>query len=262
VRPAAESSAGTRPRRHPATELKAAVGFLTRIPVDAAGETAGAAAYSLVGAAIGAIGMAPLLIVGGASPLIAAFLALATTTVLTGAIHLDALADTADALMARDPLAAERARRDPRLGTGGALALVFVVAVEAVALAELVDGLGVVAAWAVGIVACAASRATPVLLALFAGQRAAADGSGAWFVRDVDPLAVLSVVVTAFGVGALVWAAVGGLAPWIALAGAAAGVAAGLVLVRLRRQLDGDGLGATTELSFAIGLIAVAVLVA
>ena len=249
-------------RRGPLSEVKAAIGLLTRIPVHVGGEAAGASAFPLVGAAVGAVGMAPLLVLGVASPLIAAILALATTAILTGAIHLDAVADTADALMARDRTAAEQARRDPRLGTGGALALVFVVAVEAVALAEVVGGLGPAGAWVVAVLACAASRAAPVALSLIARDRVAADGSGAWFVRQVDALAGAVAVGTVVIVGGLAWAAVGGIAPWVALGGAVAGVIAGLIIVRLRGQLDGDGLGATTELSFAIALVAVAVLVA
>ena len=127
---------------------------------------------------------------------------------------------------------------------------------------RLSSGLGLAGAWVVGVVACSASRASPVVLAALARDRVAADGSGAWFVGQVDALAGGVAVTTALVAGGLAWAAIGGIAPLVALGGAAAGVFAGLVIVRVRGQLDGDGLGAATELSFAIAVVAVAVLVA
>jgi adenosylcobinamide-GDP ribazoletransferase len=250
------ASGGRRRRVRPLTELRAAAGLLTRVPVGGAPvDTAGAAVFPLVGAMIGAVGMAPLLVIGWTSPLLAALLALATTAVVTGAIHLDAVADTADALMARDRAAAEEARRDPRLGTGGVLGLLFVVTLEAAALTALTVGLGPVAAWAVGIVACSASRAAPVVIAVVAAGRITGEGSGDWFVRQVGVGAAVFAIASGAAIALIAGIAGTGLVPGVALAGAALGIALGLAIVRVRGQLDGDGLGASTELAFATALV-------
>lgn len=59
-----------------------------------------------------------------------------TLTVVTGAIHLDGLADAADALGARDNREHALAiMRDSRLGTFGTIALVFILALKIAALA-------------------------------------------------------------------------------------------------------------------------------
>ncbi|HET9344526.1 MAG TPA: adenosylcobinamide-GDP ribazoletransferase [Candidatus Limnocylindrales bacterium] len=263
MRNVAESAPGAdrRPRIRPWAELRGAAGLLTRLPV-AAGDTAGAAAFPLVGAAIGVAGMAPILLLGDRSPALAALLALATTAIVTGAIHLDAVADTADALLARDPASAELARRDPRLGTGGVIALVFVVAVEAVALTGVVNGLGALTAWLGALTACAASRAAPVLVALLAADRVSNEGSGAWFVRQVDTASAAGAVALAITVAVVAGLASGDVAPGIAIGGAALGAVLGLGVVSVRGQLDGDGLGASTELAFAAALVVTAVAVA
>src|ERR1700730_3975956 len=82
--------------------LVAAVGFLTRVPVRATDPARGAALFPVIGAGIGAVtggttyGLAQFL-----PALAAAGIALAIGALLTGALHLDGLADTADALGAR-----------------------------------------------------------------------------------------------------------------------------------------------------------------
>jgi adenosylcobinamide-GDP ribazoletransferase len=256
VEPAPAARPAAPPRRpHPWAELRAAVGLLTRVPVRA-GDRSGAAAFPLVGAAIGVVAMSPIVLLGGQSPVLASLLALAATAVVTGAMHLDAVADTADALMARDADAAERARRDPRLGTGGVLALLFVVAIEAAALVELLGHVGQVAGWLTVIAACAASRAAPVLVAFVAADRATAEGSGAWFAGQVGGRTGAIAVVLVAIAAALTGLAGGGASALIAPVGAALSVGLGLVVVRARGRLDGDGLGASTELAFAAALLA------
>ena len=66
----------------------------------------------------------------GLSAAAAAAVALGVAVVINGALHEDGVADTSDALAAqlgRDHEAGERARRDPRIGTAGAAALVLVL---------------------------------------------------------------------------------------------------------------------------------------
>jgi adenosylcobinamide-GDP ribazoletransferase len=119
-----------------------AVAFLTRVPVgrrvaiDAADLGHGALLFPLVGAGIGAaVGGAALLAHAALPPLVAAALAVALGALLTGGLHLDGLADLADALGARTREQALEVMRDPRIGAYGttALALDLIVKVAAVA---------------------------------------------------------------------------------------------------------------------------------
>src|SRR5436190_921423 len=76
-------------------ELRAAVRLLTRLRIgradDRVTDRSGAAAFPIVGALVGAIGMVPLMLAGSLQPLVASVLSLATVAVLTGALHLDGL---------------------------------------------------------------------------------------------------------------------------------------------------------------------------
>src|SRR5690349_572464 len=119
--------------------LLAAVAFLTRIPVRGAFDVgAGAALFPLVGAGIGAAvggtayGLAQVL-----PALAAAGAALAIGALLTGGLHLDGLADSADALGGRSREDALAIMRDHAIGSYGAAALVLDLVVKAAALAAL-----------------------------------------------------------------------------------------------------------------------------
>jgi adenosylcobinamide-GDP ribazoletransferase len=122
----------------------AAVAFLTRVPMGrwgAGGELSrGAPAFPFVGALVGAAaGGAAILLAGPAPPLVAAGVGLAIAALVTGALHLDALADTADALGARSRERALAIMRDPRTGSFGVSAIALVLLVEAGALATLAE---------------------------------------------------------------------------------------------------------------------------
>src|ERR1700704_5339998 len=96
------------PMRAVRAELRgvaAALAFLTRVPVgrfaelDGADVARGAVAFPLVGAGIGAAtGGVVYALAGSLTAPLAAVLGLVVAALLTGALHLDALADTADAL--------------------------------------------------------------------------------------------------------------------------------------------------------------------
>ncbi len=199
----------------------AAVGFLTRLPLgDRAGAVAaastGAAAFGLVGGLVGAVVGLPMLLVGGLDPTIAAILAVAAGAILTGAIHLDGLADTADALLVPDPARAEAARTDPATGPGGVVAVVLVLGLDVAALASLAATAGP----AVTAIACIAAGAVSRTVAVVAGlgmRSRAAGRLGAWFaerLRRSDAViavtsAALVVIIGAVLAGSAVGAAAG-----------------------------------------------------
>jgi adenosylcobinamide-GDP ribazoletransferase len=176
-----------------------AVQFLTVIPIR--GETAPpgacAAFYPCVGALLGAAGAGLYLLLPAAdeSPAIAAMLVLAFWTVATGALHEDGLADVADAVRsyrARQEILA--ILKDPRVGTFGALALVFSVSLRWVGLSGFASGqdpcrltLGLAAAQAL-------PRAALVLLAWT--SRPAAFGTGAAFQADLSRTSVWIAMIT------------------------------------------------------------------
>src|SRR5690349_7301706 len=108
--------------------FRAAIQLLTRIPLPAAsGETFDAtwasAFFPLVGAAIGAFSSAIYAGSERAGPFVAATAAVAAALLLTGALHEDGLADTADALSAHSRERFFEILKDSRIGTFGASAL-------------------------------------------------------------------------------------------------------------------------------------------
>ena len=132
-----------------------------------------------------------MVVVGDAVPTLAAVLAVAAMAVASGAIHLDGLADTTDALLARDAAQAEIARKDPAIGSGGVVTLLLVLAAEVTALASLAvlpGGNGPQIAALACIAAGAASRALPVVVALLRGDAVSRVGLGAWFAERVGPI--------------------------------------------------------------------------
>ena len=124
--------------------LLAAIGFLTRLPVpatalaDAAARTRSLAWYPAVGLLLGALLSGLAWAVHGWPPLLAAALVLAAWVALTGALHLDGLADSADAWVGG---MGDRARtlaimKDPTCGPMGVVALMLVLLLKFAALAS------------------------------------------------------------------------------------------------------------------------------
>jgi adenosylcobinamide-GDP ribazoletransferase len=231
--------------------MTAAIALLTRLPVRTDGSRAGAAAFGLVGAVLGLAAAAPLLIL---APLPGAVLALAILAVASGALHLDGLADTSDALAAPNPEAAERARQDPRAGAAGVVAIVLVLALDAAALAALAGHTAAMAGGAL-VAAVAGSRAAATVAPFVSGS--VRPGFGRWFAERTTPVDAALAILTAFVVGAAALALTGSVSSLVAGLGAvAAGAAVAAVLGRLRGGLDGDACGAVIELSLAAGLVA------
>lgn len=232
-------------------EIRSAIGLLTRFPVGVA-ETArtGSAAFALVGAGLGFVAATPVLAFGGANRPIAAVLGIGLLALLTGALHLDGLADTADALAAPDSATAERARRDPAIGAAGAVSLVLVLMLDVAALATL-RAADVVPAI---VVAGAVSRTVPAIAAPWFPH--SGDGFGAWFASASGRGGALAATVTSLAIALLLPGAELRLG-W--LIGLASGL---LLLVALTRRFGvvvGDGFGAAVEVAFAASLVAQAV---
>lgn len=246
-----------------AADLAAALGLLTRlpVPVDAtAAQARGAAAawaYPLAGLLIGAItalaGVVALWL--GLTPALAAGLMLAVGVVVTGGLHEDGLADTADGLWGGH----DRARRleimrDSRIGTYGVLALGLSLILRWAALTALI-GAGWL--WVPALVAAVLSRTA--MVAVMAGLRhARGDGLAHAVGRPGMRTAQI-----AGGIGALVALTLTGW--WVVpLALIVAAVAFGTALIAKAKigGQTGDILGATQQLTEIATLLALVVLAA
>jgi adenosylcobinamide-GDP ribazoletransferase len=176
-------------------------------------------------------------------------------------MHLDGLADTADALVARDAEAGERARKDPAVGPGGLAAVVLVLAADVAALASIATTSAPIdAAWTL-VAAAGVSRVLPVALVWATLQPATPDGFGSWFASRISTAEVTVALVTAVAaVVALGIATRPSLAIALAIGAAAGGAATWLVALR-RGSLDGDVLGASIELALVsmLGATAIAI---
>ena len=127
---------------HPVRALLSAVGMYTLIPIPrrewtqrdfADSLTAFPWLGALLGAVLGGIGWGVTLASG--SPLLGAVTALGALAMLTGAMHLDGVADVADALGSCKPMAQARAiMKRSDIGPMGVTTLVFVLLLELAAL--------------------------------------------------------------------------------------------------------------------------------
>jgi adenosylcobinamide-GDP ribazoletransferase len=234
----------------------AALAFLTRLPVGRLVELGGddvgrgAALFPVVGAGVGGgCGLMADALAGPLPPLAAGGLAVGLAALITGAMHLDALADTADALGGQDRERRLEIMRDHAVGAFGAVALVVVCLLDAVALGALAgDNHAALAGCAAGALGRAAmlplARALPYAR-LGAGQGRVLDGMG-WLAAGLG-CAV-----------ALLLAAVIGPAALVAAAAAVAVVAilAGVGTHRWLGGVTGDVLGATAKLAETGALLA------
>jgi adenosylcobinamide-GDP ribazoletransferase len=237
----------------------AAVAFLTRIPVgrlvelDGADVARGATLFPLVGAGVGALAAGIAVGLAHVLPaLAAAGVGLAFAAAVTGAMHLDALADTADALTHRGEQALA-IMRDHSIGAYGSTALILDLITKTAVLAALVG-----ASDAVGpaVAAGALSRAVALVLAsLLPPVRG--DGAGAAVGGRVSRRS--AVAAAAVGIAlALVAGPVRGL-ELAAIAGALTG-AAFLFYRHWLGGVTGDLLGAATEVTETALLLAAAAL--
>jgi adenosylcobinamide-GDP ribazoletransferase len=205
--------------------------------------------FPLVGGAVGAAaGALADLIIPSLPALVAGGLAVGLAALVTGAMHLDALADTLDALGAATRERALEIMRDHSIGAFGAVGLCVVCIVDASALGALAAR---DEAWLAGLVAGAAGRAALLPLARALPYARSGEGQG----RAFDGIGWGRV-----GAGVVLAAALAAAAgtPGIAAAVAAACTAFALLLF-FRGWLGGvtgDCLGATAALCETAALVA------
>ena len=247
-------------RRMELRGLLAALTFLTRVPLgrrlvlDGEDVARAGPAFPLVGAGIGAaVGGLAAALAHSLPPLLAVALALAAGAVLTGALHLDALADTADALGARSRERALEIMRDHAVGAYGAVAIALDLLIKAAALAALLNHHVLRFAVAAG----ALSRLTPVLLAAALPYARPGPGAGVSLTRGGRGRAIVAVIV-ALAIAALVAGIAG-----VVLAASAVACAAllGACFRRWLGGITGDTLGAAAELTEALVLVVAVALV-
>jgi adenosylcobinamide-GDP ribazoletransferase len=227
----------------------AAVTFLTvlpvgrRVPLDGADVARGSILFPVVGAGIGALSGGLVWWLGDDLPaLLAAVVGVAVGTAITGALHLDGLADCADGFGGRTPEDRLRIMRDHTIGTYGASALLLDLLVRTSALAALAgsrDALLVAAA------AGGAGRVGGPLLAAALPYAQARPGAGE--ALSAHPSTLRAVVASL--VAAIVAVACLGADAWAVLLVTV--VVVPVVGRSARRRLGGvtgDVMGATAEL--------------
>ncbi len=221
-------------------QIALCIGFFTRIrvnlpeviPDDALARASWA--FPIAGAAIGALTALAMVIAlkSGVGAGAAAIIALAASMLLTGALHEDGLADTADGFGGgRDAAAKLAIMRDSRIGSYGVLALLISVALRADCLAQ-VAGHGQGAICAALVAAHATGRAClPALMAWLplarpngaaaaAGRSVMLDAAKAVVIAGIllvllygpgnGGLAVLLVVAVVYGMAQLASRQIGG----------------------------------------------------
>lgn len=181
--------------------LRAAIVFLTRFPVGVGPSGPPPLHrvvpwFPIVGALIGAVVGLAYVGLSQVLPLtLSAAIVISFSVALTGAFHLDGLADSADAF-AGGTTVEQRLEilKDSRLGTYGTSALVLVLLIEMTALGVLSprDGfIGLISAHAIG-------RAAAVLVMVM-NKRAAKEGLGADYIHELSRVRCLLGVVAASG---------------------------------------------------------------
>lgn len=243
--------------------LRLAIGTLTRLPVPAPRHidrrTAGQAMSlaPLVALVLAAICGLPLLISHDRA-VIALLLSIVTFALLawvTRALHLDGLADTADALGSGKPGAAalEIARKSD-IGPFGVISLIFTLLIQIAAVASLPDAREAYFAFVIAIVT---SRVALTWACTRMWPAARPDGLGAVVAASVPSLIAVAWTIVAV---VLAWALVGSIGGVSVVLGILAGI---VLLVIARRRLGGitgDVLGATIEIATSATLVVLALL--
>jgi cobalamin 5'-phosphate synthase/cobalamin synthase len=236
--------------------LAAALAFLTIVPVgrrvelDAVDVGRGSVFFPLVGAGIGAaVGLTAVALDDVLPTFVAAALAIALDAVITGALHLDALADVADGLGGGTRERALSNMRDPRIGSFGAVALVLDLLVKFAAVLAVLEleraVLILLAAWAVG-------RSAPLVLASVLPYARADSGSGRTLTEGAGTARLLLGLALA---SLIVVVATGDRSFAIVAAAAVSVLLIGLVARARFGGVTGDVLGAAVEVTTTVALL-------
>ena len=208
--------------------------------------------FPAVGICIGLVSAAVLLLAGGIwGPVVAALLAVAASIAVTGALHEDGLADTADSLGGANVEKRLAIMKDSRIGTYGTLALALSIALRVTALADMPLWTAAVAL----ISAHAAARVAPVFVinALpYAGDTAAMK-VGYLDATVSAPDRRFALVVVLCALLPLAFVSIPSAASGLLL-GAALAAAVALSARKLIHGYTGDVLGAIEQL-FEIGFL-------
>jgi cobalamin synthase len=235
--------------------VRAAIGFLTVVPVGGALRSApgrnALLAFPFVGFAVG--GAAAAVAWGGAelwTVAVGAALAVAADLLLTGALHVDAVADAADGLASRRPAdEALRIMREPTVGAVGAAAAALTLLLRFAWIAALAaEGL-----WWLIPAAPACGRAAMVV-ALAAGGPPERGSLASGLGGAASPAAAGAAVLAAIALSSLAGAAGAGatgaaLGVAAALAATAVAVAGARAWQRRFAAMSGDGAGALGTLA-------------
>ncbi len=240
-------------------DLPAALGLLTRLPVVVDGKAAttrGAAAawaYPLAGVVVGVIlaTVIPLFLWIGVPGGIIAGLVLALSVILTGAMHEDGLADSADGLWGGWTTARRlEIMKDSHIGAYGVCAVALSLLIRWLALVVIISVGGY---WVAFIAVGALSRASMVvMMAVLPNAR----GSGLSSSVGRPPEAAVWLAIAI----AVAFAALCGMMTLVLVAAAATAVCTAIAKAKIGGQ-TGDILGATQQITEMAMLIAVVVMV-
>ncbi|TDU87135.1 cobalamin-5'-phosphate synthase [Kribbella voronezhensis] len=269
--PAVHESGDAARRRRWSDGCRLAVGTLSVLPapmprvVDRTVAGKAMVLAPLVGLLLGGIAAA---VVAGVhalqpgAPLLAAVLGVVVLVALSGALHLDGLADTADGLGSRrDRETMLRIMKQSDIGPFGVVAIVAVLLIDVAALTACIQaGFG----WQAILIAAVASRLTLPWSCRTTVPSARPDGLGAMVAATVPALAVL--ITTALALAAVTLTTYASRGDVQLVGGAFAvvvAIAVGLLMIRRARTafggITGDTLGATVELALAAALLTLAV---
>lgn len=231
-----------------------ALQFLTRIPVPALDapteqdQARSALYYPAVGLLIGLILATIALILPDKEPMLLAAILLIVWAAVTGALHLDGLADSADAWLGSngDANKAHRILKDPLVGTAGVVAILVILLIKYSALYVLLKEHN----YAVIVLAPVLGRSL-TLLVFLTTEYVRDQGLASAMVNRLNTEAVILCLIP-----------VGLLAAWFSFSGL---VLVALVYLALRRMMikqiggcTGDTAGATLEIGEAFWLLGAA----